>query len=70
MREPRAREAWPSQPSRVQIRSLVDLPALAEAAGDPALAQQNLGLADTRSGTGRRRHDFALAVHISEQNRV
>jgi len=41
---------------------------LAEAAGDPALAQQNLGLADTRSGTGWRRHDFALAVHISEQN--
>jgi hypothetical protein len=49
---------------------LVDLPALADAAGDPALAQKNLGLADTRSGTTRRRHDFALAVHINEQNRV
>jgi hypothetical protein len=43
---------------------------LADAAGDPALAQKNLGLADTRSGTTRRRHDFALAVHINEQNRV
>ena len=49
---------------------LVDLPALAEAVGDPAMVQQNLGPADTRSGTTRRRHDFALAVHINEQNRV